>query len=135
MRKWSVSTTAETSVGAPACRRPHASEELVHAERLGDEIVGAGVERGDLVPLGAAGGEDDDRHTRPLAQPAHDVEAIHPRESEIEDDDVGVVDGGQFEGLLTGAGEQHVVAAGREVGVQRPLDGRLVVDDQHGGHR
>ena len=29
-----------------------AGEELVHAERLGDVVVGAGVEGGDLVGLG-----------------------------------------------------------------------------------
>ena len=31
-----------------------ASEELVHAERLGDVVVGAGVERRNLVALGVA---------------------------------------------------------------------------------
>ena len=39
-----------------------AGEQLVHAERLGDVVVGAGVERRNLVALGVADRQHDDRH-------------------------------------------------------------------------
>jgi len=43
-------------------RGSKAREEFVHAEGFGDVVVGAGVERADLVALGLAHGEDDDRY-------------------------------------------------------------------------
>jgi hypothetical protein len=42
-------------------RRAQTSEQLLHVERLGDAVVCAGVERGDLVGAIVAGREDDDR--------------------------------------------------------------------------
>src|SRR5687767_15143043 len=42
-----------------------AGEEFVDAERFGDVVVGAGVERGDLVPTVGPAGDDDDRHAGP----------------------------------------------------------------------
>ena len=44
-----------------------AGHQLVGAERLGDIVVGAGVERGDLGRLVAAARQHDDRHRRALA--------------------------------------------------------------------
>src|SRR5262249_22530641 len=52
--------------GRPA-ERTQSREQLAHAEGLRDVVVGAGVERGDLVPLGLADGEDDDRDGAPAA--------------------------------------------------------------------
>ena len=48
--------------GGPAERSAQAGQELVHAERLGDVVVGAGVERRNLVALGVADRQHDDRH-------------------------------------------------------------------------
>src|SRR5690348_17434401 len=52
--------------------------ELLDAERLGHVVVRAHVQRGDLVPLAAAGGHHDDRHrgrseehTSELQSPVH----------------------------------------------------------------
>ena len=47
--------------------RADAGEQLLGAERLGQIIIRPGVERGDLVPLVAARGDDHNRHLRPLA--------------------------------------------------------------------
>src|SRR4029079_4091162 len=52
-----------------AQRHADASQELADAEGLREVVVGARVEGLDLVALLAPGGEDDDRHARPLAQP------------------------------------------------------------------
>ena len=92
MVKSAVSTTASSSRGCrPAQRRPQPREQLVHAERLRDVVVGAGVEGLDLVRLALADGEDDDRHARPAAQAADHVDAVDPRQAEVEDHEVGVL--------------------------------------------
>ena len=57
---------------------------------LAEVVVGAGVERRDLVALLAARREHDDRHRGPLAQPPHHLEAVHVGQAEVEDHDVGL---------------------------------------------
>ena len=115
-------------------RGSEAREELVHAERLGDVVVGAGVEGRDLVALGFADGEDDDRHGGPAAQAADHFDAVDSGEAEVEDDEVGVLPGGDRERRLAGLGEVDVVAACAEVGRERAQDLGLVVDDEDARH-
>ena len=59
----------------PAQRGAEPGEQLVAAERLRHVVVGAGVERGDLLLLFSDRGEDEDRRRRPRAQLAADVGA------------------------------------------------------------
>ncbi len=73
-----------------AQRDPQAREQLAHPERLGEVIVGAGVERRDLVALLAAGGEHDDRHVAPLPQPPDHLQAVEIGQAQVEDDEVGL---------------------------------------------
>ena len=120
-----VTTAAVLGGGDAAERGAEPGEELVHAEGLGDVVVGAGVEGGDLVAFGAAGRQDDDRHGGPAAEAADDVEAAHAGEAEVEDDGVGMVLGGQDEGVLAGGGGVGLVAAGAQVGGEGPQDRRL----------
>ena len=94
-------------------RGPQAREELAHAERLGDVVVGTGVERGDLVALRLARREDDDGHVGPAAEAGDHVEAGDVGEAEVEDDEVGPVPGRELERDLAGAGRVDVVAARR----------------------
>jgi len=54
-------------------------QQFVQAERLGQVVVGAGVQRGDLGAVGVAHGEDDRRDGRPLAQPLQHIETVHVR--------------------------------------------------------
>ena len=122
-----------SSGGGATQRRPKPGEQLVHAERLRDVVVGAGVEGGDLVGLRIAGRQDEDRDRAPLPQPADDLDAVHPREAEVEDDDVGSVVGRQLQRRLAGGGQVDLVAPGPQVGRQRPEDGRFVVDGQDPG--
>ena len=56
---------------------------------------------------------------------------VDARQAEVEQDDVGVVTGGQLERVLARLGEVDLVAAAAQVGRQRATDRRLVVDDQH----
>ena len=76
--------------GRVAQRHAHARQQLAHAEGLGHVVVGAGVERGDLVALLAARGEHDDRHLAPLPQPADHLQAVHIGQAQVQNDDVGL---------------------------------------------
>ncbi len=65
-----------------------ARRELVGMERLGDVVVGAQVEALGLVAGRALGGQQDDRHRAPLAQLAHDLDAVEVGHDDVEQDDV-----------------------------------------------
>ena len=69
-------------------RDPHARQQLADAERLGQVIVGAGIESLDLVPLAPARGEHDDRRGRPRADAAGDLDAVQVRKAQVQEDDV-----------------------------------------------
>ena len=69
-----ASTTGQVRPGAPA-RRPDPGEQLVDAERLGDVVVGAEVERLHLVVRPVPGRQHDDRQPAPRAQPAQHLDA------------------------------------------------------------
>ena len=78
----------------PAERRraPHdradPGDQLAQPERLDDVVVGAELEPDDAVGLLAAGGHDDDRDARALAQLPADVEAVDVRQAQVEQDEV-----------------------------------------------
>ena len=109
-------------------------EQLVHPERLREVVVGTEVECLDLGRFGSSARQHDDGHTRPPAQPAHDVEPIHLRQAEVEDHGVGVVTRGELERVLAGAGEDDFEAPGTQVDLQRLEDPGIVVDDEHPAH-
>ena len=69
----------------PSQRGAQARQELAHAERLRDVVVGAGVERHDLLGVLVPGGEHDDRDRRPAAQAVHDLDAVDAGKPEIDD--------------------------------------------------
>ena len=99
-----------------AQRGAQPGEQLVHAERLGHVVVGAGVERGDLVRLRLAHRQHDDR--APGSSPRRPwitSTPSMPGQPEVEDDDVGMVTGRELERLLARLGEVDVVAAGPQV--------------------
>ena len=66
-----------------------ARQQLPDAEGLRQVVVRAGVEGLDLVALLPAGGEHDDGHARPLAQPAGDLDAVQVGKPEVEQHQVG----------------------------------------------
>ena len=68
--------------------RANAGRQLVGMERLGDVVVGAEVEALGLVGGRALGGQQDHRHRPPLAQLAHDLDAVEVRHHDVEQDDV-----------------------------------------------
>ena len=126
-------TTGCSSVSAVAAgHRAQPGEQLVHAERLGHVVVGAGVEGLDLVGAVGPAGQHQDRHVGPAAQPGDDLDAVHVGQAEVEDDDVGRVARPPAERLGPGGGGADLVAAGAQVdasgraaaGVRRRRRGR-----------
>ena len=78
-------------------RRAHAREQLLHAERLGDVIVGAEIERLHLGGFVAAARQHHDRKVlSSRTDLAQQLESLHIGKAEIENDEVGLV-GHQFE--------------------------------------
>ena len=69
-------------------RRFDAAAELAHRERLGDVVVGADLEPGDLVGLAAFRGQHDDRHLAARAQLAADFDPVELGQHQVEDDQV-----------------------------------------------
>src|SRR6185312_7905006 len=69
---------------SPPQRRTETGKQLVDAERLRDVVVGAGIERRDLLALVTDDGEHDDRNARPAPKLATDVRATRVRESKVE---------------------------------------------------
>ena len=62
--------------------------EVLHVHRLGEEVLGAelhGADRGGDVALA---GEEDDGGV-PLAQVLEHLQAVHPRQAQVEDDHLG----------------------------------------------
>ena len=72
----------------PAQDRPDARDELAGAEGLDHVVVGAELQAGHPVRLVAARGEDEDRHARVAADGADDVEAVDPRQAQVQDEGV-----------------------------------------------
>ena len=83
-----ISTTGSVGWAGAAQRRPQPGQQLVDPERLRHVVVGAGVERGDLLALVADRREHDHgaslhvRSSRQTSVPCR-------RQDEIEDDRVG----------------------------------------------
>src|SRR5687767_9780119 len=112
------------------------AQQLAQAERLGQVVVGAQLQADDLVDLLVAGGEHEHRGFRARgAQPAEDLEAVHARQADVEQDQVRGGPGGDLQALLTGAGEGHLVALLLEGVLDSARNGVLILDDQdRGGH-
>src|SRR3954469_21394972 len=68
----------------PAQEGAQAREQLLALERLDDVVVGAGVQALDARLDGVAGGEHEDRDVVAAAQAARHVDAVEPRQAEVE---------------------------------------------------
>ena len=128
------STATRVFGAAPAARvaqrGAHARQQLADGERLLDVVVGAEVERGDLLRLAVARRQHDDRRGGEAAGARDHVLAVHIGQAEVEDDQVGRRIGDQPQRLVAGGGVQHLVARRFERRLEETHDLRLVVDDQ-----
>ena len=110
-------------------RHTDAREELARAEGLAQVVVGAAVERGDLVALLAARRQHDDRDGAPLADAPDDFESIHVGQSEIDDDHVGLARAHFHDAVGAGPRLEQAIALAGERGAEKTSDLRLVLDE------
>ena len=118
----------------PPQRRPQPREELVHRERLGHVVVGARVEGGDLDRLRVARRQHDDRHGAPAPERGRDADAVHVGETEVEDDDVGMLARGEVETFASRRREHDGVVVCLQEDAQRPPQRRFVFDHEDLAH-
>jgi hypothetical protein len=104
--------------------------QLGDAEGLGDVVVGAAVQRLDLLRLAGADRQHDHRHRRQLADPAQHLLAVDVGQAEVEDHQVGPVLHHPLQALGAACRLDRDVAVGGQADLQEAADLRLVVDDQ-----
>jgi hypothetical protein len=119
--------------GSAAQRRSHAAAELANRERLRDVIVGAELETQHLVDLVVARSQHDDRDVATSPQLLADLEAVHLRQHEVEDDEIDSVLIEPAKRLLPIVRLDHAVPVALERIRQQLLDGLLVVHEEDGG--
>ena len=92
-RKDRLARFARTSAGVPQ-GHAQAGQQFADAERLGQIIVGPGVQGLDLLVFLAAGRKDHDRHLRPLADLPDHLHAVDVGQSQVEDHQIRLLAGG-----------------------------------------
>ena len=122
------------SGGVPE-RHPDPCKKLARAERLAHVIVGARVERRDLVALLAARRQHDDRDVGPPAHATDDFEAVHVRQPEVDDDDVGLARAHFHDTVGARRGFEELVPLTGQRRPQESPDLGLVLDEDDDGLR
>ena len=79
-------------------------------------------------------GDDDDRHLAGRPQAAHQVKSVNTRQSEIDEDDVGLLVLNDQQSLLRGCCFEDPIPLVFEVGTQHHPNGVVVLDDHDGAN-
>ena len=126
----------------PAEQRAQPGEQLLQRERLGEVVVGAGVEPLHPVADRVAGGEHQDRQVVARgAQRAGGLDAVEARHHHVDHEGVRGLPGDAGQRLGTVAGQRDGVAVELQGAAQRLAHRPVVVDDEdarglggRGGH-
>ena len=111
-------------------------EQLGERERLHQVVVGPRVEPDDPVLQGVPRRQHHHRRVEPLlAQGRENLEAVAPRQHQVEQDDLEPVPREAEEGALAGGLDHHVVPLAFEALAQGPGDLLLVLDDEQAAGR
>ena len=116
--------------------RLHPRQDFFDLKGLGHVVDAAGFERPDLVGRVGQRRDEDHRHVlRALARPETpaDLVAIHLRQADVQQDEIGRVALHGFERLPSVGDGAHVVALLAQQVRQEPQRVDRVVDDQHAG--
>ncbi len=122
-----------------AGERAQPGEQLLDRKRLGQVVVGAGVEPDHAVADAVERRQHQDRHVvaRAAGAAAH-AEAVHVGQAHVEDHQVGLLALHRREALGAGAGELDAVARLAQLELEHAGDRGVVLDDQdtlgRGGH-
>ncbi len=118
--------------GGAAHLGPHARQQLLHVEGLGDVVVGAGVHARHLVAPAVARREDDHRHVAFRAPPLlQHADAVHLRQAGVEDDHVVGFGVAEEEAFLAIEGGIDGVARVGERRDELPVEIAIVLDNQN----
>ena len=110
----------------------HARHHLARAERLGDIIVGAKFDAEDPVDLVIARRQEEDRQIAGRTQPPADLDPVHPRHVDVEDQQIGLI-GVDHRDRRLAVGRLERVEPGLIQRKQQQLaDMGIVVDDKDG---
>ena len=104
--------------------------QLGRPERLDDVVVGAVPEGRDHVRLVVPRGRDDHRDIADGAQHPQDLGAVHVRQPQIQDDEIGAVGDGGVESRHAGRRGGDGVATVAQRAHQRTAQLRIVLDDK-----
>jgi NAD(P)H-hydrate repair Nnr-like enzyme with NAD(P)H-hydrate epimerase domain len=112
-------------------QRAHAGQQFLHVERLGQVVVGPGIDAGDLFVPAVARGEDEHRHRAACLAPLpQHREAIEQRQSRVEHHGVVGLGQAQVQRVAAIAGLVDRVAGLGQAGTQRRAQRRFVLDEQ-----
>jgi hypothetical protein len=125
----SANDSASGSPSGPVRRSSaHARLQLLHVERLHQIVVGAGVQPVDPIADRIARGQHQDRHAiAQPAQPTAHLQAIDPRQTDIEHDRVRHRLHDQLDRLLAVRGALHLIPRQRQHPAQRVAQRPIVV--------
>ena len=121
-------------LGVPAEQRANASDQLARGERLREVIVGTELEANDLVDLGVARRQHQDRHVTLAPDPPADLEPVNVRQHHVEDDDLGPILAERLKSALAILGGEHFKAFLSKRVAEGMTQIRVVVDDQQSRH-
>src|SRR4051812_26904780 len=123
------------AVPAAAQQRPHTRAQHRQRERLRQVVVGARVEPGHLVELGAARREHEDLQPRAaVARAAAHLDAVDVRQAEVEDEQVDTAGLDAVERRGARGDVLDVVPLTGQGAHERLADRGIVFDDQEAGH-
>ncbi len=129
-----VASPARLAQGGAPQQRVDPCAQLLAAERLGDEVVRPAAQPADPVELVTLRGQHQHRHVAQLANPFEHLPAVHPGQTDVEDDDIRpLVEEGPQAGLAV-AGEPDIVTRALHQPGDEPADVRVVLDHQHHAH-
>src|SRR4029077_5156004 len=117
--------------GRAAQQRAHPREDLFEMKRLGDIVVGAGIETLHLVAPAIARREDQDRHGAPGAPPGFQHrDTILLRKADVEDDSVVGLALAEIMPLLAIEGAVYDVAGVGQRSCKLPVEIRIVFNNE-----
>ncbi len=108
-------------------------QQLVHAEWLGDKVIGAGIQSFDFVLFLASDRQHDDGHIRHHADPPAKFDPVQIRHCQIGNDEVGRPVLHDLQRHLAIIGDADIVSPGGQGGAEHAGDLGFIVHHKNVG--